>query len=189
MITATELKNGTTFEMDGKPYIVQKFAHQKIARGGGTVKLSLRNLSTGKVEEKTFNSTVKFDEIDTAKRRLQFLYNDGENAVFMTPDTYEQIEIPLDIVGDQIVFIKEGEEANVLFWEGKALSVEIPPSVIATIAETDPGVKGNSASNMYKSAKLDNGLDVRVPLFIKTGDKIKVDTRTFEYLERANTSK
>ena len=186
MISATDLKNGTTFEMDGKPFIVQKFAHQKIARGGGTVKLSLRNLSTGKVEEKTFQSTVKFDEIDTSKKRLQFLYSDGENAVFMTPDTFEQVEIPLEIVGEQIVFVKEGEDVNVLFWEGKALSVEIPPSVIATIADTDPGIKGNSASNMYKSATLDNGLQVRVPLFIKIGDKVKVDTRTFEYLERAN---
>lgn len=186
MITATDLKNGTTFEINGKPFIVQKFAHQKIARGGGTVKVALRNLSTGKVQESTFQSTVKFDEIQTSKRRLQFLYSDADNAVFMIPDNYEQIEIPLDIVGEQIVFIKEGEEVNVLFWEDKALTVEIPPSVILSVSETDPGVKGNSASNMYKGAKLENGLEVRVPLFIKTGDKVKVDTRSFEYLERAN---
>src|SRR3989344_5194363 len=133
MISATALKNGTTFLLSGTPDRVVKYAHQKIGRGGATVKLSARNLVNGNLEEKTMNSTLKDDEI---------------------------------------------------FWGDKALSVEIPPKVTLTVVETDPGVKGNTASNIYKPAKLENGILIKVPLFIKSGDKIRVDTRTGEYVER-----
>lgn len=186
MIQATDLKNGITFEFDGKPYIVTKYELQKIARGGGTVKLALRNLKTGLFETKTMNSTYKVDEIATQKRKLQYLYKDSDNAIFMDQRTYDQVEIPLDIVGDKVAFIKEGEEVNVLFWEGNALSVDIPPNVVLAVSQTDPGVKGNSATNVYKPAKLENGLEVKVPLFIKVGDKIRIDTRSQEYVERVN---
>ena len=186
MISATDLKNGITFEMDGKPYLVTKYELQKIARGGGTVKLALRNLQNGFFETKTMNSTYKVDEISTLKRKLQYLYKDADNAVFMDGRTYDQVEIPLEIIGDNISFIKEGEEVNVLFWNDKALSVDIPPNVVLKVSQTDPGVKGNSATNVYKPAKLENGLEVKVPLFIKVGDQIRVDTRSSSYVERVN---
>jgi elongation factor P len=185
MITATNLKNGTTFLYEGKPYKVIKYSHTKIGRGGATVRVSARNLETGNLEEKTFNSTVKFDEVSTHKRMLQFLYSDGINTVFMDPKNYEQIEVPLLIVKDELPYIREGEEANVLFLDDRPLSIDIPPKVVLTIKDTPPGVKGNSATNIYKPAEMENGLLVKVPLFINKGDKIRVDTRTGEYLERA----
>lgn len=186
MITATDLKNGTAFLSDGKPYKVVKYTHTKMGRGGATVRVSARNLETGELIDKSYDAGNKIEEIATVKKRMQYLYNDGENASFMDPSNYNQIEIDLDIIGDSIHFVKEGSEVDVLFWEDRALSIDIAPKVVLEVVETDPGVKGNSASNVYKSAKLENGLQVKVPLFIKVGEKVRVDTRTSEYIERAN---
>lgn len=185
MVIATNLKNGTTFLMDGKPYQVVKYTHQKIARGRGTVKLSVRNLETGSLEEKTLNSSAKMEEITTVKRPLQYLYKDDTSIYFMDPKSYEQIEIPLAVAKEQIAFIKEGENVDVLFWDNKALSIELPAKVALAVEDTVPGVKGDSATNIFKPATLENGLKLKVPLFIKKGDKIRVDTRTGEYVERA----
>lgn len=193
MIEATNLRAGTTFLMDGRPYRVVKYTHSKVARGGGTVKLSVRNLENGKIEVKSLSSNAKVDDIQTSKRPLQFLYKDAANASFMDSKTFEQVEIPLKILGEQMKFIKEGTEADVLFWsfggaqdkENKPLSVDIPPKVVLEVTDTAPGVKGDSATNVFKSAKLENNLELKVPLFIKTGDKVSVDTRTGEYVERA----
>lgn len=186
MVEATALKTGKTFEIDGVPFQVVKFELQKIARGGGTVKLAVRNLETGALAHKTMNSSVRVQEINTVKRPLQYLYADGDTVSFMDPDTYDQIEIKQEIVNDQLLFIKEGQTVNVMFWDDKALSVDIAPKVTLTVKETTPGVKGNSATNVYKPATLENGLEVKVPLFIKVGEKIRVDTRSGEYIERAN---
>ena len=185
MISATELKNGTTFVMDSNPYRVVKYTHQKIGRGGATVRLSVRNLRTGAHEDKTLNSTAKVDEISTQKRSLQYLYSDGSTASFMDPVSFEQIEIPRSLIENELIYIKEGENVDVLFWDEKPLSVDIPLKVNLTVVDAPPGVKGDTASNMYKTAKLENSLQVRVPLFIKTGDRVRVDTRTGEYVERA----
>ena len=184
MIDAAALKNGTTYVSDGTPYLVVKYEHKKVARGGGTVKLSVRNLASGNLEKKTYSSASKFEEIHTTKRNLQYLFNDGAVASFMNPKTYDQIEIPVNIVKDQLLFIKEGEIAVVLFWDDKPLSVDIAPKVTLEITLTEPGAKGNSATNVFKSAKLENGLEIKVPPFIKQGDKIRVDTRSGEYIER-----
>lgn len=186
MIEATELKNGTTFLLSGKPCKVVKYTHQKIGRGGANVKVSIRNLTTGALEEKTFNSSEKFEEISTIKNKLQYLYKDEKEAYFINSKTFEQISIPLSIVGDDIYFCKEGEEINVLFWGDKPLSVEIGPKVNLKVVDTMPGVKGNSATNIYKPAVLENGLKIKVPLFINNGDKIRVDTRSITYVERVN---
>lgn len=186
MITATDLKTGTTFLFEDKPRQVVKYEHNKVGRGGATVRVSMRNLSNGQLETKTFNSTVKFDEITTIKKRLQYLFNDGTAATFMDPSDFSQTEVNLDTLGDSILFIKEGSDVDVLFWDEKPISVDIPPKVTLTVTETEPGLKGNSATNVYKPAKLENGLEVRVPLFIKKGEKIRVDTRTSEYVERVN---
>ena len=185
MLVATDLKNNVTFLLDGKPAKVVKYTHTKVGRGGASVTVSYRNLETGKLEEKTWQSTAKFDEITTQKRQLQYLYKDADIAYFMDPANFDQIEIPLSILGDDIFYLKEGENASILFWGEKALQAEIPPKVTLKVSETDPGVKGNSATNIFKSAVLENGMSVKVPLFIKSGESIKVDTRTGEYIERA----
>lgn len=185
MIGVTDLKAGKTFLFEGKPFKVLKYFHQKIGRGGANVRLTVRNLESGTSEEKTFNSSHKVEEISTQKRELQYLYSDANSACFMDPRSYEQVEIPLSVVGDETAYIKEGEEVNVLFWGDKPLSIDIPPKVTLSIKETTPGVKGNSATNIYKPATLENGAQIKVPLFINTNDKVVVDTRTGEYVERA----
>lgn len=186
MIEATNLKNGTSFLMDGKPFKVVKYTHQKIGRGGGLVKLVVRNLESGIQEEKTINSGAKVENISTLKKSLQYLYKDDKSAIFMDPKTYGQVEIPLKLIEEELKFIKEGENADILFWEERALSVEIPPKVNLKVINTAPGIKGNSASNMYKPATLENNLQLKVPLFIKIGDKVRIDTRTGEYVERVS---
>ena len=184
-MNATDLKNGVTFLHYGKPYQVLKYNLIKLGRGRAYVKLTAKNLDSGSTEEISYQSNATVEDANTYKKKLQYLYKDGVNAYFMDGQTFEQIEIPLKVLGDQILFIKEGSESTVLFWDQKALSVEIPPKVALTVTQTDPGVKGNSASNIYKSAVLENGLKIKVPLFIKEGEKIRVDTRTSEYIERA----
>lgn len=193
MIEATNLKPGATFQIEGKPYKVLKYFHQKLGRGGANVRVSVRNLRTGVLEEKTFKSDHKVEEITTVKKPLQFLYRDGSNVVFMDPKNYEQIDISANIIDKELTYIKEGKTVNVLFWsfggsQGKEdvpLSIEIPAKVTLKVVDTPPGVKGDSATNIYKPARLENGLQVKVPLFVNKGDLVVVDTRSGEYLERA----
>ncbi|HET7099099.1 MAG TPA: elongation factor P [Patescibacteria group bacterium] len=192
MINSTDLKNGVTFLHYGTPYQVTKYSLIKMGRGGAVVKILARNLVSGSNEEISYSSNVSVDEANTTKRTLQYLYKDATTAFFMDGRTFEQVEIPLKVLGDQALFLKEGTENSVLFWDSKkpdaepvALSIDIPPKVVMTVGDTDASLKGNSASNVFKSATLENGLVVKVPLFINRGDKIRVDTRTWEYIERA----
>lgn len=185
MIEATQLKNGVTFLRNGEPCQVVRYALIKMGRGGATVKIAVKNLITGATFEDSFSSNYKVEEVITTKRKLQYLYRDGNNVVLMDQNTFEQVEIPKKQVEDKIVYVKEGDMVNVLTWEGKVLSFDLPPKVNLKVTETDPGVKGNSATNLYKSATLENGLSLKVPLFIKAGELIRVDTRTGEYIERA----
>ncbi len=170
---------------DGQPYQVLKYTFVKMGRGSATVKVKAKNLISGSIVDKSYTSNNVVEDVRTTKRRLQYLYKDGETAYFMDPKDYEQVTIPTRTLGDQVVFLKEGGEADVLFWDERALSLDLPPKVALSVTEADPGVKGNSASNIYKSAVLENGLHVKVPLFINRGEKIVVDTRTGEYIERA----
>lgn len=186
MIAATDLRSGVTFLSDNKPYRVIKYNLIKMGRGGATVRVTARDLLSGTVEDKTFSSNVKVEEVVTSKRKLTFLYSDAKVATFMDPETFEQVEIPFEVISSELPYIKEGETADILFWGDKPLSIDIPPKVTLRVVETAPGVKGNSATNVFKPAKLENGLEVKVPLFIKSGDLIRVDTRTGEYVERAN---
>ncbi len=185
MIGATDLKAGVAFLANGKPYQVIKYRLIKMGRGGATVRVTARNLVDGSVEDKTFSSNVKVEEVLTSKKKLNFLYSDGSFVFFMDPSSFEQVEIPIGVVENELPYIKEGDSVDVLFWENKPLSVSIPPKVVLRVADTTPGVKGNSATNVYKPAKLENGLDVKVPLFVNKGDLIRVDTRTGQYVERA----
>lgn len=184
-VNATELRAGTAFLYEGKPFKVTKYQLIKMGRGGATVRVNCVNLETFSNVEHAFSSNLSFDLITLNKRKLQYLYKDNEVAFFMNPSNYDQIEVPLTILGNDIYYIKEGDECNILFWGERAMSVDLPPKVILEVIECDPGVKGNSASNFLKSAKMENGLDVKVPLFIKSGEKIVVDTRSGDYVERA----
>jgi elongation factor P len=186
MIASTDLRAGTNFIIDGQPFTVLKYTFVKMGRGSATVKVHARNLLNGSIVDKSFTSNNVVEDIKTTKRKLQFLYKDLENATFMDPKNYEQVEVPLVVLGFGANFLVEGGEIDVLFWEERALSVDLPPKITLKIAEADPGVRGNSASNIYKQAKLENGLTVKVPLFINRGELVRVDTRTGEYVERAN---
>jgi elongation factor P len=186
MITATDLKIGTNFLLEGRPFRIVKYSHSKLGRGGATVHISARNMITGNLETKTFNSTAKFDEIITSKKTLQYLYKDNKNAFFMDPVNFNQLEIPLETLGSDIYYLTEGGEVDVLFLDEKPLNVELPPKIVLKVTQTVPGVKGNSATNIFKPATLENGLEVKVPLFIKVGDKVRVDTRDGKYIERVN---
>lgn len=187
MLSATQLKSGTTFRLENNIYQVVKYTHQKIGRGGATVKLTLRNLETGGQEEKTLPSSAKVENIATFKKKMQYLYRQDRIAVFMDEKTFEQVEIPVRVLGEALSFIKEGNLIDVLFLDDKPLAVEIAPKVTLAVKETDPGAKGNSATNVYKAAVLENGLSVKVPLFIKVGDKVRIDTRTGNYVERVSS--
>lgn len=174
----------------GKPYIVQKYSLIKLGRGSANVKITAKNLETGSIEEISYQSNATVENADISKRRLQYLYKDANKVYFMDPATYEQTEISISILKDQLPFLKEGESVDILFWSfgssrKKTLSIELPAKVVFKVIQTDPGVKGNSATNIYKSALLENGLKLKVPLFVKVGDKIKVDTRSGDYIERA----
>lgn len=185
MINSTDLKNGATFLANSKPYKVLKYTFIKVGRGGAIVRVQVRNLESGAIEEKTFSSNVKVDEVNTFKRKLQFLYTDGASVVFMDPRNYEQVEVSRALISEELPYIKEGDEVNLLFWDEKPLSIEIPTKISLKIKDTPPGVKGNSATNMFKPAILENGLEVKVPLFIDNEEFVVIDTRTGEYVERA----
>lgn len=185
MISATELRAGATFLLDGQPFLVLKYEHSKIGRGTANIKIKARNLKHGSVVEKTFISGAKVEPIETQKRKMQYLYGEGEDYYFMEPRSFEQISIERKVLGNQVKFLKEGEEVYILFWKEKPLSVDLPASLVFEVAGADPGVRGNSATNIWKEAELVNGMKIKVPLFIKKGDWVKVDTRTGEYLERA----
>ena len=186
MISVTKLRSGTTFEEGGKPYRVLKYEHTHLSRGSGTIKIKARNLKDGSVVNLSFKSGAMIEDIEVIRKKMQFLYPDGEDLVFMDPVSFEQVNLAKKIVGEQEKFLVEGEEVQVLFWDEKILDLDLPPNLVYRVAETDPGVKGNSATNVYKPAKLANGLMVKVPLFVQVGESVKVDTRTGEYVERVS---
>lgn len=185
MYNASDLRNGTTFELLGKPYVVVRYTHTKMGRGGATIRIEARNLRTGNVEEKTFGSNDKLDAAPTVRRKMQYLYSDDSAAVFMDPMNFEQVEVLVGAIRKEMKFLKDGDFVNVLFVQDKPLLIELAPKITLEVTDTGPNVKGNSASNIWKPATLENGLQTKVPLFVNNGDKIRVDTRTGEYVERA----
>lgn len=185
MISVTDLRSGTTFEEDGQLFKVLSYEHIKMGRGTANVKVKVKNLRTGSMTDKSFISNAKVREAALSKKKYQFLYKDGENAYFMDEVTYEQIPIALRLLGDESSYLKEGMSIPILFTEDEPLSLELPPKIEFVVKETGPDLRGNTATNIFKDAILDNGLKVRVPLFTKVGDRVIVDTRTGEYSERA----
>ena len=185
MISVTELRNGTKVELEGGLWECLDYQHQKIGRGGAKVVAKFRNLDTGSIVEKTFNSGEKLQDIFIDYRTMQFLYADGDTFTFMDLETYEQPVLDRVQIGEGARFLKENVEVVVDYYQGRALKVTLPTVVALMIVETDPGVKGDTVSGGSKPAKLETGATVAVPLFIENGTVIRVDTRTGEYLGRA----
>ncbi len=184
MISVNELRAGVIYEDQGNLLQVLSFEHIKMGRGSATIKVKVKNLRSGSISEKSFVNNQKVQDVQVLKKEMQYLYQDEESVYFMNPQDFEQVAIPLKIVGEA-QFLKEGESYPIAFHGEEALSIQLPPKVELKVTETAPGVKGNSASNVFKDAIMENGMTVKVPLFIDVGDKIRVDTRTGEYTERA----
>ena len=185
MISAGDFRNGVTFDMDGNVLQIVEFQHVKPGKGAAFVRAKVKNVITGSVIERTFNPTEKFPTAYVERKDMQYLYNDGSLYYFMDTETYEQEPIDAGKLGDNFKFVKENMEVKVLSYKGNVFGVEPPFFVELEVTETDPGFKGDTATNATKPATLETGAEIRVPLFINTGDMIRVDTRTGEYMERA----
>ena len=185
MISAGDFRNGATFELDGQVLQVVEFQHVKPGKGAAFVRTKCKNVITGSVVERTFSPTDKFEQAFVERRDMQYLYNDGDLYYFMDTETYDQMPINADKLGDNFKFVKENMVVKVLSYKGNVFGVEPPLFVDLVITETDPGFKGDTATNTTKPATLEIGAVVKVPLFIDNGEKIRIDTRTGEYLERS----
>lgn len=184
MISTSDFRNGLVINFEGGLYSISEFQHVKPGKGGAFVRTKLKNLKTGRVIDNTFRSGEKVEDVRIDRKQLQYLYDNGEQMVFMDTNTYDQIEISKDIVGDAAEFMTENLEVDVMFNGAEALGVELPIFVELVITETDPGVRGDTAQGGSKPATLESGAVVNVPLFVEQGEKIKVDTRSGEYVER-----
>ncbi|MCR4866526.1 MAG: elongation factor P [Lachnospiraceae bacterium] len=185
MISAGDFRNGLCFEMDDQVYQVVEFQHVKPGKGAAFVRTKYKNVKTGSVVERSFNPNEKFEQAQLTRQDMQYIYSDGDLYYFMDQETYEQTPIHQDKIGDGIKFLKEEMVCKVVSYKGDIFQVELPITVILEITECEPGVKGDTANNASKYATLETGAVVKVPLFVNQGEKIKVDTRTGEYLERA----
>ena len=183
-ITTNDLKTGITLELDNGLFQVIEFQHVKPGKGGAFVRTKLRNIRSGNVFERTFNAGVRVEQAIVTRDEMQFLYRDGVDYVFMDSQTYEQMNVSPTALGDVADYLVEGMTAQVAFFQGEIIGVEIPASVELTVAETEPGVQGDRVSGARKPARLETGLVVQVPLFVEVGDRLKVDTRTGEYITR-----
>ena len=184
MVSAGDFRNGITLEIDGQVMQVMEFQHVKPGKGAAFVRTKLRNVIDGGVVEKTFRPTEKFPQARIDRVDMQYLYADGDLYNFMNVETYDQVAISTDIVGDNMKFVKENEMCKVLSYNGSVFAIEPPLFVELVVTETEPGVKGNTATGATKPAIVETGAQGMVPLFVNTGDKLKIDTRTGEYLSR-----
>ncbi|RME63110.1 MAG: elongation factor P [Nitrospirae bacterium] len=185
MISTNDFKRGTKIEYKGEPYEVLDFQHVKMGRGGAFVRTKMKSLLSGKIIEETLPAGEKYPKPDLEEKEMQYLYNQGGEYYFMDLETYEQLPMTEEQLGDKKLFLKENMNVYILYYRGNPIAVELPNTVELQVVETDPGVKGDTASGGTKPAKLETGAVVKVPLHINEGDIIKVDTRTGEYVERA----
>jgi elongation factor P len=184
MYSITELKKGTLIQLDGKPYQVVEYSQKVMGRGGSIVNVRVKNLIDGSVIAKTFKGSERIEPAQVENRTMQYLYSDTNGFNFMDGTTFEQFELPTSIVGDAAHYLKEGDEVDLQFFDGRVITVEMPNSVYLEVTYAETVVKGDTTSSVLKDAKLETGLTIKVPAFIKTGDIVKVDTRSGEYLER-----
>ncbi|MFB3737415.1 MAG: elongation factor P [Candidatus Velamenicoccus archaeovorus] len=183
-VSTNDLKNGMTLNLDGTLFQVIEFQHVKPGKGGAFVRTKLRNVMTGQVLERTFNAGVKVGLAIVERKEMQYLYRDGDHFMFMDAASYEQLPVPADVVGEAAHYLAEGSSAQVSVHEGVPIGVELPASVSLTITETQPAVKGDTRTSAMKPATLETGHEVQVPLFVETGERVKVDTRSGQYIER-----
>ena len=185
MVSAGDFRNGVTFEMDGSVYQIIEFQHVKPGKGAAFVRTKIRNVIAGTVVEKTFNPTDKYPTAYIERKEMEYSYSDGDLYYFMDPETFELMPINASDLPDNFKFVKENMVCRIMSYKGKVFGVEPPNFVELTVTQTDPGFKGNTATNTTKPATLETGAEVRVPLFIEEGEVIRVDTRTGEYMDRA----
>ncbi len=185
MLTAGDFKNGVTFEKDGQVCQVIEFQHVKPGKGAAFVRTKYKNVVTGAIREESFNPTAKFENAVIERRDLEYLYNDGDLYYFMDQETYEQIPLNAEKLGDNFKFVKENTVCRICSFKGNVFSVEPPTFVELRVTETEPGVRGDTATNVTKAATLETGAVIKVPIFINEGDLLRIDTRTGDYLERA----
>ena len=185
MVTAGDFRNGVTFEMDGNVYSIIEFQHVKPGKGAAFVRTKIRNVISGAVTEKTFNPNDKYPTAFIERKDMEYLYNDGDLYYFMDSETYEQLPISPNVRGDTLRFVKENMVCKGLSYKGNVFGIEPPNFVELQVTETEPGVKGDTATNVTKPATLETGAEIKVPIFINEGEMIRVDTRTGEYMERA----
>ena len=185
MIYASDFRKGMTFEMNGEPHVVIDFQHVKPGKGAAFVRTKYKNILTGTTREEAFNPNDKFPKAMIEVKTMQYLYNDGELYYFMDAETYEQIPLTSDQVEDAMKYLRENDEAIIKFYNNAPFLVEAPNFVNLEVVETEPGVKGDTATNVTKAATVETGTIIQVPIFIETGEKIQIDTRTGEYLGRA----
>ena len=186
MATSNDLKNGLVLNIDGQLWTVVEFQHVKPGKGPAFVRTKLKNVLSGKVVDKTFNAGVKVETANVDKREMQYLYNDGSGFVFMDNENYDQVTLPAEVVGDAVNFMLENQGAIVAMYEGNPIYVELPPSVVLEVTYTEPGLQGDRSSGGTKPATVETGFQIQVPLFLEQGTKVKVDTRTGDYLGRVN---
>ena len=186
MATTNDIKNGSVLNLDGQLWSVIEFQHVKPGKGGAFVRTKIRNVRSGKVVDKTFNAGTKVDFATVDRRDYSYLYQDGENYVFMDQTDYDQVTVPGSVVGDAANFMLEGQEVQIAMHDGEALQVEMPASVVLEVTYTEPGLQGDRSSAGSKPATLETGYEIQVPLFLESNTKVKVDTRTGEYLGRVN---
>lgn len=184
MISANEFRNGITFEMDGGVYQIIEFQHVKPGKGSAFVRTKIKNIITGAVVEKTFNPADKYPSAFIERKEMQYLYNENGIYYFMDNETYDTVPISSSLLGDNFKFIKEDMKLKVMSFKGQVFGVELPYFVELEIAQTEPGVKGDTATNVTKNAILETGAEIKVPMFVNEGDTIRIDTRTGEYMER-----
>ena len=185
MIYASDFRKGITYEMNGEPHVVLDFQHVKPGKGAAFVRTKYRNILTGATREEAFNPNDKFPKAHIETKQMQYLYNDGELYYFMDQDTYDQVPLTAELVEDAIKYIRENDVATVKFYKDNAFTVEAPNFVDLEVVETEPGVKGDTATNVTKAATVETGAVIQVPIFINEGEKIQIDTRTGEYLGRS----
>jgi len=185
MISAGDFRNGVTFDIDGNVFQIIEFQHVKPGKGAAFVRTKVRNVISGATTERTFNPSDKFPTAFVERKEMQYLYSDGGLYYFMDNETYENVPIGKDKLGDSFRFIKENMDVKVLSYKGSVFGVEPPNFVELQVTQTDPGFKGDTATNVTKPGVLETGAEIRIPLFINEGDMIRVDTRTGEYMERA----
>lgn len=184
MLSANELRAGVVFKYEGKTWVVLKYNFIKMGRQSGSVKIKARDLMTNAIVEKGFNLNMKFEEASVEKKSGQYLYSDSEYAYFMDNETFDQIQLPLDIVEDLLRFIPEGNKVILVYLDGRPITIEIPKSVSLKVIYTEPAVKGDTSNSPMKKAKLETNAEILVPLFVNIGDIVKVNTETGEYSER-----